>query len=331
MWNNETAISSKNTVTKRPDIQSFGHIMNIIYKELKTRNLEYAEIQNANAHGDKRLVFDILTEELNSGKQYVVHVDYIQLAPNVEQFLDCVYGSGSTSDLKIIIFDDNRLEGAEYEVWTELYFVTRLINKCNALSIPFDMIGYNDPLDKSMLTHQFSLDFHPEAVESYLQSGALPTKWDIQRTAFWSIFYNTNCHMMEQYNLHRLQPDRSLGFRISGDLDVFVKWVEDEIFYVITDSNNSEFIPWLWKNREKYFKKDFPDRTLSNYRDGVNSSICLLYSNIPIHKLESMSSSALKAHGSSLFSGASNLRDTVYGAYKQYKGESEQMKDISIQ
>ena len=205
--------------------------------------------------------------------------------PTVEQFLDCVYGSGSTSDIKIIIYDDNYLEDSTFKEWTELYFVTRLINKCNAVSIPFDIIGYNHPLDKSILEHHYTFEFNPEAVESYLQSGPLPAKWDIQRMAFWAIFYNTNHEMTEQYELHRLQPDRSLGFQILDDLGVFVKWIEDGIFYVITDSNNSEFIPWFWKNRKQVFWKELSRSSMSTYRDGVSSFICLTVNDTPIHKL----------------------------------------------
>jgi len=309
------------------NIQPLGKIINIMLKELKSRNLEYMELQNWRTQEKKRIVFDMLTTDLNSKKNCVVHVDFIQTFPTVEQFLDCVYGSGSTSDIKIIIYDDNYLEASTFKEWTELYFVTRLINKCNAVSIPFDIIGYNHPPDKSILEHHYTIEFNSEAVESYLKNGPLPAKWDIQRMAFWAIFYVTNHELMEPYELHRFQPDHSLGFQISDDLAVFVKWIEDGIFYLITDRNNSEFIPWLWKNREKYFGKDFRDRTMSTYRDGVSSCMRLLYSDTPIHKLESISSSGLKALGRSLFNGASNLTNTVTDAFNQYRLEMEQTKD----
>ena len=319
--------SSNQSVMNNVNIQPLGKIINIMLKELKSRNLEYMELQNWRTQEKKRIVFDMLTTDLNSKKNCVVHVDFIQTFPTVEQFLDCVYGSGSTSDIKIIIYDDNYLEASTFKEWTELYFVTRLINKCNAVSIPFDIIGYNHPPDKSILEHHYTIEFNSEAVESYLKNGPLPAKWDIQRMAFWAIFYVTNHELMEPYELHRFQPDHSLGFQISDDLAVFVKWIEDGIFYLITDRNNSEFIPWLWKNREKYFGKDFRDRTMSTYRDGVSSCMRLLYSDTPIHKLESISSSGLNALGRSLFNGASNLTNTVTDAFNQYRLEMEQTKD----
>ena len=320
--------SSKQEIMNNGTIQPLGKIISIMLNELKSRNLEYMELQSWRAPDKNRIVFDMLTTNLNSKKNCVVHVDFIQTFPTVEQFLDCVYGSGSTSDIKIIIYDDNYFEVATSKEWTELYFVTRLINKCNAVSIPFDIIGYNHPTDKSILEHYYTFEFDSEAVESYLLNGPLPAKWDIQRMAFWAMFYNTNHDMMEPYELHRLQPERSLGFQVSDYLGVFMKWIEDGIFYVITDSNNSEFIPWLWKNREKYFGKDFPDRSMSTYRDGVSSCMCLLYSDTPIHKLESMSSSGLNALGRSLFNGASNMTNTVTDAIEQYSRESEQVKDV---
>ena len=99
--------SSNQSVMNNVNIQPLGKIINIMLKELKSRNLEYMELQNWRTQEKKRIVFDMLTTDLNSKKNCVVHVDFIQTFPTVEQFLDCVYGSGSTSDIKIIIYDDN--------------------------------------------------------------------------------------------------------------------------------------------------------------------------------------------------------------------------------
>jgi len=329
----ESTNTYKKMLAQGSCIQSFGHIINIMHKELKTRNLEYVEIQNLTAPDNMRTVFDMLTTDLNNRKQCVVHVDFIQTEPTVEQFLDCVYGSGSTSDLKIIIYNDNYIDDtdADFEEWTELYFVTRLINKCTAVSIPFDIIGYNHPLDKSILAHQYTLEFNPEAVESYLQSGPLPTKWDIRRMAFWAIFYHTKDELMEPYELHRLQPVRSLGFQIAGDLGIFVEWTEDGIYYVIADSNNSEFIPWLWKNRSECFGKNYPDHALSFCRDGVSSCISLLLKDTPFHKMSSMSNAEMRNMGKTLYRGATNLEMTVSNRFTTYESEAARNRQNSIQ
>lgn len=324
-------VLSNQAVMNNGNIQPLGKIISIMLSELKARNMEYMELQNWRVPDKHRIAFDMLTTDLNSKKNYVVHVDFIQTFPTVEQFLDCVYGSGSTSDIKIIIYNDNYLEDSTFQEWTELYFVTRLINKSNAVSIPFDIIGYNHPLDKSILEHHYTLEFSLKAVESYLQNGPLPGKWDTQRMAYWAIFYNTNHEVMEPYELHRLQPDRSLGFQITNDLGVFVKWIEDGIFYVITDSNNSEFIPWLWKNRNECFGKNYPEHALSIYRDGVSSFICFLFKDTPIHKMPSMSNAELDKMGKTLYCEATNLMMTVSNRYTQYESEAAHDRQNAIQ
>jgi len=313
-------------------IESLTNIMNIMIAECKARKLEFVRIRDISFHDDERLVFTIMTLELNKKHQEcIVHVDFIKKGATVEQFLDCVYGSGSTSDLKIIIYDDNYAEDADFEEWTELYFVTRLINKCNAVSIPFDIIGYNHPLDRSILATRLTLDLDKKAVESYLQSGPLPSKWDIQRMAFWAIFYHTKDELMEPYELHRMQPVRSLGFQIAGDLGIFVEWTEDGIYYVIADSNNSEFIPWLWKNRSECFGKNYPDHALSFCRDGVSSCISLLLKDTPFHKISSMSNAEMRNTGKTLYCGATNLEMTVSNRFTTYESEAARNRQNSIQ
>lgn len=306
-----------------------GTIMNIILSECKTRNLEYVNLKTLSSHNE-RVVFDILTKDQNSDrKDYVIHIDFTAGRVLVEQFLDCVYGSGSTSDLKIIIYNDVGKCIECYEYFIERYFVTRLINKSNAVNIPFDIIGFNDPLDKSALRHEVTLDYNQEAVESYLHSGPLPGKWDILRMAFWERFYNTNHDIVEPCELHRLHPVRSLGMQIMDDLMVLTEWIEDGIYYVITDNDNSKFISWLWKYRNKYFGNAYTDNTMSTYQDGAKSCFCLLYKDTPVQHLMKLSYSERQALGRSLYSGASKLGDTVAEAYEQYKSELEPVNDLS--
>ena len=95
-------------------IESFTNIMNIMIAECKARKLEFVRIRDISFHDDERLVFTIMT--LNSIKTSGVHCSRrLHKRATVEQFLDCVYGSGSTSDLKIIIYDDNYAEDADFE------------------------------------------------------------------------------------------------------------------------------------------------------------------------------------------------------------------------
>ena len=181
---------SNQTVIHNANIQSFGKIVNIVQQELDERNLEYLEFQNIDAQDKGRIVFDIQTLDQKAGKTYVVHVDFMHSAPGVYQFLDCVYGSGSASDLKYLIYDSSPMVDDEI-THAKFYFVTRMINKCNAVGIPFKIIDYQNPLEKSNLVDHLSKE-NPDTVKQHIESGPLPSKWDILRMAFWSILYNTN-------------------------------------------------------------------------------------------------------------------------------------------
>lgn len=312
-------------------IGAYINIMNIMIAECKARKLEYVRIQDISFHDDERLVFNIMTSELNNNHQKcIVHVDFIKGGATVEQFLDCVYGSGSTSDLKIIIYNDHFDKKLDFIELTEFYFVTRLINKCNAIGISFDIIKYHNPADRSDLS-ECCTNCDKNAVREYNEAGPLPSKWDIQRMAFWALYYATQPGGT-YYELHEFHCDRSFKTVVKDEMCIFVKWIEDGIYYVISDSDRSKFIPWLWKNREKYLKKDFPDyRTMSTYRDGVSSFICLRHSNTPIRELEYTSSSKLNAMGDALFCGILSLKETIIDAIEQYSRESEQVKDVSTQ
>lgn len=314
-------------VMNNENIQSFGKIMNIMQHELNTRNLEYLELQNMAAQDDGRIVFDIQTLDARSGKIYVVHVDFMQSAPSLYQFMDCVYGSGSTSDLKILIYDSDNLTD-DSTTHAKFYYVTRLINKCNAVSIPFEIIDYRNPLERSDLSGHWSME-NPETVKRFITAGPLPAKRDILRMAFWAIFYNI--YSDSKYSeLHELHPDRSFEICILGNLCIFVRWTDSGIYYVISDNHGSEYISWLWENKISRLEK-YADSMLSTYRDGVNSCICFQVNPTPIQNLPEMTWRDLYRLGAELHEGASNLKTTVSDAWRWYEFETKQIKDISVQ
>lgn len=309
-------------------LQSFGHIMNIVQKEINTRNLEYLDIQNLHEPGAERLVFDILTTDLNSGKKRVVHVDFISSAPTVEQFLDCVYGSGSTSDHKIIIYDNHCGYHADLRDESPFYFVTRMIEKCNAVDISFEVIRYHHPSKRTEPSwHYYSSNTNREAVNAQLQSGPLPTKRDIQGMAFWALYF-TIYRQYENYELHQLHCERSFDTCISGDLCVFAKWTDEGLIYVISDRHHSEFIPWLWNNRKEYLEKSYPGFKLSTCRNGKHSYICVHANNTPFHELQKMRYSERERLKDHLFHNEdiNEIEVIVRNAQKQYETEIEQIK-----
>jgi len=301
--------------------ESFGHIMDIVQIEVSARNLEYMDIHHLHEPGDKRLVFDILTTDLNSGKKCLVHVDYTSTLPTVEQFVDCIYGSGSASDLKIIIFNDEYWNYSDFYEESAFYFVKRLIIKCNAVDIPFELIYYSPSSRTDQWGHWLSLEKR-EKFNTHPQSGPLPTKRDIQGMAFW-------VHHEDDYELHQLHCDRSSGICISGDLCVFVKWTDEGLFNVISDCHQSEFIPWLWNNRIEYLERTYPGLKLSTYRDGKHSYICVHANKTPFHELQKMRHSERERLVGQYFYTARkwDLEAMVRNAWKQYEKEIDQTKD----
>ena len=97
MQNNET----NQTITQMRDelLSSIGLYMHIMETFLKERNLNYENVMSYHALEDQRIVFDVHTKQ-----KYTIHVDTLQSKCTVEQFLDCVYGAGSESDHKVIIY-----------------------------------------------------------------------------------------------------------------------------------------------------------------------------------------------------------------------------------
>jgi len=326
--------SSNQMVMNNGTIQPLGRIISIMLNELKSRNLEYVEIQNIHVPDKNRIAFDMLTTDLNNGRKCVVHADFTQAFPTVEQLLDCVYGSGSTSDLKIIIYNEHyefdlREEGA-------FYFVDLMIEKCNAVDIPFELIRYHNPSDRTKRGWQ---NYDPEnrdieTVKTHLRSGPLPTKSEIQGMAFWALFF-TIYRDYENFELHQLHCDRSFDRCISGDLCVFVKWTDEGLCYVISDSHLSELIPWLWTNRKKYLEKTYPGFKLSYYRDGKHAYIGIHVNYIPFYELHIMSDAERERLRSRLLYGQDidlcKIEDTVRNAHKQYEIEIGQTKDILTQ
>jgi hypothetical protein len=304
---------SNQTVIHNANIQSFGKIVNIVQQELDERNLEYLEFQNIDAQDKGRIVFDIQTLDQKAGKTYVVHVDFMHSAPGVYQFLDCVYGSGSASDLKYLIYDSSPMVDDEI-THAKFYFVTRMINKCNAVGIPFKIIDYQNPLEKSNLVDHLSKE-NPDTVKQHIESGPLPSKWDILRMAFWSILYNTNSGNIYS-ELHQLRGERSSKINVSGDICVFVQWTDDGIHYVISDKHGSDFISWLWQNRTERLER-LTD--LSSYRDGANSCICCEVNKITVQKMLEMHWVDLTSLGDELYNGSFHLAAIVKDALRQYK------------
>jgi hypothetical protein len=322
-----TNIESNNqAVMHNNNIMPLVNIMNIVKQDLNTRNLEYLTFQNITGQDAGRIVLDVQTRDQKTGKIYVVHVDFMQTAPGVYQFLDCVYGSGSASDLKYLIYDSSPMVDDEM-THAKFYFVTRMINKCNAVGIPFKIIDYQNMLEESDLVDHLSKE-NPETVKQYIESGPLPAKSDILRMAFWAILYNTNSENIYS-ELHQLHSDRSSEINISGNLCVFVKWTDEGIYYVIADTHGSAFISWLWEGRSRHMG-NYADSTMSTYRDGVNSFIYCQVNQMAIQKMQEMNWMNMMSLGAELHNGAYRMTSLVRDALRQYEIETRQVKDHSV-
>jgi len=324
MTNNE---SNNQTVMHNTNIMSFVNIVDIVKQELNTRNLEYLTFQNVACQDAGRIIFDIEARDQKAGNKYVVHVDFMQCAPGVYQFLDCVYGSGSASDFKYLIYNSFSMVDDEI-THAGFYFVTRLINKCNAVGIPFKILDYHNLKKESDLVDHLSKE-SPETVKRYIESGPLPTRLDILRMAFWAILYNTNSEKIYT-ELHQLHSDRSSEINISGNLCVFVKWTDEGIYYVIADTQGSAFISWLWEKRSEHLG-EYADLPMSKYRDGVKSFICCQVDQAALHRLQEMNWMEMLSLGARLHDGADRITSIVRSAFRQYEAETKQVKHRSVQ
>jgi len=194
---------------------------------------------------------------VHTKQKYIVHVDTIQSKCTVEQFLDCLYGAGSESDHKMIIYQgDNEPINGEYEYpdlkcfSPEEYFVSLLVERCNIIGVPFSIIEFSHIAEGLLLGPAF------EKRKEYKLTNTsnklfkhLPSKRDIQRMAFWAL--NFNACLPDKYHLEDLRCTESVELKILNDLGVLVRWDEDGISYVIADNQQSEFIPWLWSKENQ--------------------------------------------------------------------------------
>ncbi len=317
--------SNNQTVMNNNNVLSFVNIVNLVIQELNTRNLEYPTFQNVACQDAGRIIFDIEAHDQKVGNKYVVHVDFVQSIPSVYQFIDCIYGSGSASDLKYLIYDSSTWVDDEI-THAKFYFVTRLINKCNAIGIPFKIIDYEYLQEESHLVEHRSKE-NPEIVRQHIESEPLPSKLDILRMAFWAILYNTNSEYIYT-ELHQLHSDRSSEINISGNLCVFVKWTDEGIHYVIADTHGSAFISWLWENRSQHLGQ-YADSAMSTYRDGVKSFICCQVNETAIQKMQEMNFAEVLSLGAELHDGAYRVASIVREALRQYEIVTRQFRDRS--
>ncbi len=306
-------------------ISSIGIYIHSIKSFLKERNLNYENVLSYHALDDKRIVFDVHTKQ-----KYTVHVDTIQSKCTVEQFLDCLYGAGSESDHKMIIYKgDNEPINGDYEYpdlkcfSPEEYFVSLLVERCNMIGVPFSIIEFSRIYDGLLLGPPFENRKEYKMTEtSNKLFKRLPSKWDIQRMAFWALYFNA-C-LPDKYHLEDLHSTESIELKILNDLCVLVKWDDDGISYIISDSHKSDFIFWLWTNRIKNYSKYYTlYRSPSFYRDGSQSRICIPGDGVPIHKLNEMSEDEQKMLGVQLYRGARKLRSEVINIWNESNGSSQ--------
>jgi len=318
-------------------IHSIGLYIHIINDILKEKNLHYESVSSYHALDDQRIVFDVRTEE-----KYTVHVDTIQSKCTIEQFLDCVYGKGSESDHKVIIykgnnepFEDEYTHPDLNEFSPEEYFVSLLVEQCDIIGLPFSIIEYSQIEEGLLLGPSFRN--RNEYKASNLSKGSsprLPSKWDVQRMAFWALYFNP--YWKEKYHLEDLHCTESREFKILDDLCVLAKWDEEGISYIIADNQQSEFLPWLWRYGQLYLDKYASFRPRSFYRDGRQSRICIPGDGVPIYKLNEMSERELRELGIDLYRKIDALRSDVVNMWNQYnsaerKGVDKEMHECTKQ
>jgi hypothetical protein len=322
MWSDD----APGHIAKRDeDVFTLSFYINTVQDFLLKKNLHYKNMTGTSARGNNRIIFDVHTEEY-----YTVHVDTIPSKCTVDQLLDCLYGSGSESDHKLIIYrGDNEKCMGDYdypdlkEFSPEEYFVSLMVEQCDNAGVPFSIIEFSHIIEGLMWGPRFS--DRQEYKSTGKSLGRLPSKQDIQRMAFWALYFNP--HRKEKYNLEDLHCTESMEFKILNDLCVLAKWDEEGISYVVADNQQSEFIRWLWSRRCQYLEKYTSFRSSSFYRDGRQSRICLPGDGIPIHKINDMSKYELRDLGIHLYTGVKKLRSEIVKIWNERNGISQHIEE----
>lgn len=263
--------TSQNIIRDRQAyLDSIKLFIEIMQTYLKVWNLDYKTLRNVRTPDDKRIIFDVLTTNKDTGQNYTVHVDTIHSKCTVEQFLDCQYGTGSTSDRKVIIYKGDDTKQEVNKLSPEEYFVSLLAERCDDIEMPFSVIKHSYFPGEEVTMYGPPLADRGDYPEFIMEEPSdpssmnLPTKWDIQRMAFWALYFNT--HLPDKYyHLNDLHCSESPEFKISDDLSILVRWTEDGICYVVSDSLQSAFFPWLWENRKTYLERYYSAYSISTY------------------------------------------------------------------
>lgn len=320
MWINDT---SECIVNRDDDVFMLSFYISTVQDFLQQKNLHFDNKTGTSARDNNRIISDVHTKE-----NYTVHVDAIPSKCTVDQLLDCLYGAGSESDHKLIIYrGDNEKCMGDYEYpdlnefTPEEYFVSLMVEHCDNLGIPFSIIEFSRIIEGLMWGPRF-VD-RQEYRSKGKAHGQLPSKWDIERMAFWALHFNP--YWKEKYNLEDLHCTESREFKILDDLCVLARWDEEGISYVIADNQRSEFLQWLWSRRGQYFNKYNSIRSPSFYRNGRQSRICIPGDGTPIYKLKDMNKYELNELGIQLYTGVRDLRSEIVNIWNQRNGSSHQI------
>ena len=331
MWINDT---SECIANRDEDVFTLSFYISTVQDFLRQKNLHFDNETGTSARNNNRIISDVHTKE-----NYTVHVDAIPSKCRVDQLLDCLYGAGSESDHKLIIYrGDNEKCMGDYEYpdlnefTPEEYFVSLMVEHCDNLGIPFSIIEFSRIIEGLRRGPRF-ID-RQECKSKGKAHGQLPSKWDIQRMAFWALYFSP--YRKEKYHLEDLHCTESMEFKVLDELCVLARWDEEGISYVIADNQQSKFLPWLWKKRHLYLDKYASFRPRSFYRDGRQSRVCIPGDGVPIYKLNEMSECELTEIGIDLYRRVDALRSDVINIWNQYnsaerKGEDKEMHERTKQ
>lgn len=307
-------------------LRTIGLYINLTHTFLEENKLDYDGVVSYHACGNNRIVFDIITKQ-----KYTVHVDAIQSQSTVEQLMDCLYGAGSESDHKLIICEG---DGNPYEdepilkqYTPEQYYVCMMAEHCNMIGLPFSVIEYIDCREGIRLLPHFSKRKEYIMDRESRAFNRLPSKWDIQRMAFWALHFSP-CLPSKFYFLEDLRCSESMQLKITDQIHIRLKWDDDGITYIISDDKNSAFFFELWM---RYIMDHSiyctPHRSPTFYREGKESRICIPGDGVPISKLNGMSEFDQKMLGVQLYRGARKLRSEVINIWNEHNGSSQPIEE----
>ncbi len=294
-----------------------------LFQNIRIENEEPIDIRSIPDSPADQLNLLITTKNIATGALTKAIISYIVGNPTWKQFIDLTYGSGSDTELKVIVFDEAYDDESSWNYDKPAgnqFQVASLVAKNNRCGLRTFLVEATGLLKKQVDSLRYYITEGPYSISgdkllplsSDRRVEMLPTKAQIEEAEFWFCYYDPN---------HGAEPVRmdddfiggwTPGYNLRNGLETETSWTEDGLLMSIVGPPNSEILNRIWKEGKNILEQRYPGCAIDfNPDSNGRGIISVTMDKLPLSELVNLTSQQKSDYGEMVYSDESTFYQVV--------------------